>query len=124
MSRVYLYIILMAVVTYLIRALPLTLIRKEIKSRFIKSFLYYVPYATLAAMTFPAILYGQFGCGGEQVRATLERQDKTDLLRVFAQLCGGVDGDGAQLRAALPELDDGRGGLGTVALIGQAKLNE
>ena len=56
MSRLYLYIILMAVVTYLIRALPLTLIRKEIKSRFIQSFLYYVPYATLAAMTFPAIL--------------------------------------------------------------------
>ena len=56
MSRLYMYVILMAVVTYLIRALPLTLIRKEIKSRFIKSFLYYVPYATLAAMTFPAIL--------------------------------------------------------------------
>ena len=56
MSRVYAYILLMAVVTYLIRALPLTLIRKEIKSKFIKSFLYYVPYATLAAMTFPAIL--------------------------------------------------------------------
>jgi branched-subunit amino acid transport protein len=56
MSRLYLYIILMAVVTYLIRALPLTLIRKEIKSRFIRSFLHYVPYATLAAMTFPAIL--------------------------------------------------------------------
>ena len=56
MSRLYMYIILMAVVTYLIRALPLTLIRKEIKSRFIKSFLYYVPYSTLAAMTFPAIL--------------------------------------------------------------------
>ncbi len=56
MSRVYLYILLMAFVTYLIRALPLTLIRKEIKSDFIKSFLYYVPYATLAAMTFPAIL--------------------------------------------------------------------
>ena len=56
MSRLYMYIILMAVVTYLIRALPMTLIRKEIKSRFIKSFLYYVPYATLAAMTFPAIL--------------------------------------------------------------------
>jgi branched-subunit amino acid transport protein len=47
----------MAVTTYLIRLLPLTLIRKEIKSTFIKSFLYYVPYATLAAMTFPAILY-------------------------------------------------------------------
>ena len=57
MDRVYLYIILMAVVTYLIRALPLTLIRREIKSPFIKSFLHYVPYATLAAMTFPAILH-------------------------------------------------------------------
>jgi len=56
MSNVYAYILLMAVVTYAIRALPLTLIRKEIKSTFIRSFLYYVPYATLAAMTFPAIL--------------------------------------------------------------------
>ena len=56
MSKVYIYILLMAVVTYLIRALPLTLIRREIKSRFIQSFLHYVPYATLAAMTFPAIL--------------------------------------------------------------------
>ena len=56
MSKVYLYILLMALVTYLIRALPLTLIRKEIKSNLIKSFLHYVPYATLAAMTFPAIL--------------------------------------------------------------------
>ena len=58
MSRVYLYIILMAVVTYLIRALPLTLIRKEIRSNFIRSFLYYVPFVTLAVMTFPAILHG------------------------------------------------------------------
>lgn len=56
MNNVYAYIFLMAVVTYVIRALPLTLIRKEIKSTFIRSFLYYVPYATLAAMTFPAIL--------------------------------------------------------------------
>lgn len=53
---VYLYMIVMAVVTYLIRMLPLVLARKEIKSKFIKSFLYYVPYACLAAMTFPAIL--------------------------------------------------------------------
>lgn len=53
---IYLYIFLMALVTYLIRVLPLTLIRREIKSRFIKSFLYYVPYVTLATMTFPAIL--------------------------------------------------------------------
>ena len=50
------YIAVMALVTYLIRMLPLTLIRKKIQNRFIRSFLYYVPYTTLAAMTFPAIL--------------------------------------------------------------------
>lgn len=50
------YIAVMAAVTYLIRLLPLTLIRKKIENRFIRSFLYYVPYATLSAMTFPAIL--------------------------------------------------------------------
>ena len=50
--NVYLYILVMALVTYLIRVLPLVLIRREIKSRFIRSFLYYVPFATLAAMTF------------------------------------------------------------------------
>ncbi len=46
----------MAGVTYLIRVLPLTLIRKEIKNKTVRSFLYYVPYVTLAVMTFPAIL--------------------------------------------------------------------
>ena len=46
----------MAAVSYAIRVLPLTLIRKPIKNRFIRSFLYYVPYVTLAVMTFPAIL--------------------------------------------------------------------
>lgn len=46
----------MAGVTYLIRVLPLTLIRKEIKNTYIRSFLYYVPYVTLSVMTFPAIL--------------------------------------------------------------------
>ncbi len=51
------YILVMAGVTYLIRILPLVLFKKEITSPFIKSFLYYVPYAALAAMTFPAILY-------------------------------------------------------------------
>ncbi|MDD3402880.1 MAG: AzlD domain-containing protein [Hespellia sp.] len=54
--NIYIYILIMAVVTYLIRVLPLTLIRKEIKNRTIRSFLYYVPYVTLAVMTFPAIL--------------------------------------------------------------------
>lgn len=53
---IYLYILVMAGVTYLIRMLPLVLATKEIKNNFIKSFLYYVPYACLAAMTFPAIL--------------------------------------------------------------------
>lgn len=47
----------MALVTYLIRVLPLTLIRKEIKNVTIRSFLYYVPYVTLAVMTFPAIIH-------------------------------------------------------------------
>ena len=46
----------MALVSYAIRVLPLTLIRKPIKNRFIQSFLYYVPYVTLAVMTFPAII--------------------------------------------------------------------
>ena len=55
MRNPYIYIAIMAGVSYLIRTLPLTLIRKEIKSPFIRSFLYYVPYVTLAVMTFPAI---------------------------------------------------------------------
>ena len=55
--NIYIYILVMAAVTYLIRMLPLALSRKEITSPFIKSFLYYVPYACLAAMTFPAILF-------------------------------------------------------------------
>lgn len=50
------YIVIMTVVTYLIRVLPLTLIRRQFKSRFLRSFLYYVPYITLAVMTFPAII--------------------------------------------------------------------
>ena len=54
--NVYLYIAIVALVTYLIRVLPLTLIRKEIRNRFLRSFLFYVPYVTLAAMTFPAIV--------------------------------------------------------------------
>ncbi|MBP3871483.1 MAG: AzlD domain-containing protein [Faecalicoccus sp.] len=54
------YIVTMALTTYLIRMLPLTFFQKEIKSTFIKSFLYYVPYAVLGAMTFPAI----FSSGG------------------------------------------------------------
>ena len=54
--NIYLYILVITVVTYLIRVLPLTLIRREIRNRFLRSFLYYVPYVTLAVMTFPAIV--------------------------------------------------------------------
>ncbi|MBR6674207.1 MAG: AzlD domain-containing protein, partial [Mailhella sp.] len=54
MSETYIYITVMAVVTYLIRVLPLTLIRREIKNVTLRSFLYYVPYVTLSVMTFPA----------------------------------------------------------------------
>lgn len=56
-NNIYIYIFVMAGVTYLIRLLPLTFIRREIKNTFIRSFLYYVPYVTLSVMTFPAILY-------------------------------------------------------------------
>jgi len=54
---IYTYIFAMALTTYLIRVLPLAVFRKPIRSRFVKSFLHYVPYACLTAMTFPAILY-------------------------------------------------------------------
>jgi len=55
-SRVIIYILIMILTTNAIRVLPLTLIRKPIKNRFIQGFLYYVPYVTLAVMTFPAII--------------------------------------------------------------------
>lgn len=51
------YLIVMAVVTYLIRMLPLTVFRREIRSRFLQNFLNYIPYAVLGAMTFPDVLY-------------------------------------------------------------------
>ena len=54
--NINLYILIMFAVSYTIRALPLTLIRGKIRSPFLQSFLYYVPYVTLAVMTFPAII--------------------------------------------------------------------
>ena len=54
--NVYIYILVMCLTSFLLRALPLTLIRKEIKNKYFRSFLYYVPYVTLAVMTFPAIM--------------------------------------------------------------------
>lgn len=55
MNNIYIYMIIMAGVTYLIRMLPLVLFRKKIENPFIQSFLYYVPYTVLGSMTFPAI---------------------------------------------------------------------
>lgn len=55
-NQIYLSILTMAAVTYAIRVLPLTLIQKELKNKWIRSFLYYIPYVSLSAMTFPAIL--------------------------------------------------------------------
>ena len=54
--NIWLYILISALVAFLIRATPLVLIRREIRSRPLRSFLYYVPYVTLAVMTFPAIV--------------------------------------------------------------------
>ncbi|MBQ4573693.1 MAG: AzlD domain-containing protein [Clostridia bacterium] len=60
-SHYILYTLVMAAVTYLIRMLPLVFIRRKIESRFLRSFLYYIPYAVLGAMTFPAIFYSTSG---------------------------------------------------------------
>ena len=56
MRNPYVYILVIALTTYLLRVLPLTLIRRPLTSPLIRSFLYYVPYVTLAVMAFPAIL--------------------------------------------------------------------
>ncbi len=55
--NIWLCIAVMALMTYLIRAVPLTVFHRKIENRYVKSFLYYVPYTCLTAMTFPAILY-------------------------------------------------------------------
>lgn len=63
MDRTAIAVILMAIITYIPRVAPMVLVKNRLKSRFLRSFLYYVPYAALGAMTFPAILYstGHFG---------------------------------------------------------------
>lgn len=57
MNNIYIYIAIMALTIFMIRVLPLTLIRKKTKNKILRSFLFYVPYVTLAVMTFPAIIY-------------------------------------------------------------------
>lgn len=91
--KVYLYILAMAVTTYLIRVIPLTLWKKPIKSRFVRSFLHYVPTACLTAMTFPAILsattYVISGVVGLAVAVFLALKNK-GLIIVAAASCVAV----------------------------------
>ena len=91
--NVYLYILVMAGVTYLIRMLPLALSRREITSPFVKSFLYYVPYACLAAMTFPAILSSTSGTVSAAVGfgvALIAAYKEKSLLTVALLACAAV----------------------------------
>lgn len=87
------YLVVMAVTTYIIRALPFAMIRRKIKSRFLKSFLAYVPYAVLTAMTFPAILYSTNSiCSaavGLLIAVVLSIMEK-DLMIVALFSCIGV----------------------------------
>ena len=66
-ARYLIVILIMALVTYIPRALPITLFNKQIKSKFVRSFLYYVPYAVLASLTFPAI----FTCTSNMIAAVI-----------------------------------------------------
>ena len=91
--NVYVYILVMAVTTYLIRAIPLTLLKKPIRSRFLRSFLHYVPTACLTAMTFPAILNSTehmiSGAAGLLVGVVLALKNKS-LIVVAVASCAAV----------------------------------
>ncbi len=88
---IYHYITAMALTTYLIRLLPMTILRKPIKSRFVRSLLYYVPYACLTAMTFPAILSSTQsilgGAAALTVAVILAYRGKSLILVALASSC-------------------------------------
>lgn len=90
---IYIYVLVMAVTTYLIRALPLTLLKKPIRSRFLRSFLHYAPTACLTAMTFPAILTATdhviSGAAGLLVGVLLALKNKS-LIVVAVASCATV----------------------------------
>ncbi len=92
-TSLLLYIAVMAGVTYLIRMLPLAIFKTKINSRFLRSFLYYVPYAVLGAMTFPAILFSTSSllsaAGGFAVALVLAYFERS-LLTVALSACGTV----------------------------------
>lgn len=91
--NIYLYILVMAVTTYLIRMLPLVFFKKPIRSRFLRSFLHYVPVACLTAMTFPSLLYATehiiSGAVGLVVAVLLAMKNKS-LIVVAAASCIAV----------------------------------
>lgn len=94
-NTVYLFwsVAVMALVTYLIRMLPLAAFRKKIRSKFVMNFLYYVPYAVLSAMTIPAVFYSSNGIvsaiAGFAVAVVLAFFER-GLLTVAVCACGGV----------------------------------
>ena len=93
MNNVWIYILIMAAVTFSIRVLPLTLIRRQIENRFIRSFLYYVPYVTLAVMTFPAILeatQSPIAGGAALIVGIVAAYFGWDLFRVALSCCSVV----------------------------------
>lgn len=88
--NIVIYIAVMAVVTYLIRMLPFTLFNHKIKSKYIKSFLFYIPYAVLGAMTIPGIFYSTGGVVTASfgfVAALILAYYKRSLLTVAVAAC-------------------------------------
>ena len=92
-GKMLVYVLVMAVVTYLIRMIPLALVRGKIRSTFVRSFIYYVPYAVLAAMTIPAIFYstsGTLSAAVGLVTAVIVAWFGRSLLTVALSACGAV----------------------------------
>ena len=89
MHYFWMSLLVMAGVTYLIRAVPFTLCRKKVENRFVKSFLAYVPYAVLGAMTFPAIIYSAAGVAGTVV-ALIMAYRRRSLLTVALAACAAA----------------------------------
>ncbi|MBQ8215959.1 MAG: AzlD domain-containing protein [Clostridia bacterium] len=90
---IFIYVAVMALTTYLVRLLPMTVFRKKITNRFIRSFLYYVPYACLAAMTFPAMLFATdhfLSALLGLIVACLLAYFKRSLILVAASTCAAV----------------------------------
>ena len=91
--KFFAYLLVMAGVTYLVRMLPMVLVRKNIKNTFVRSFLYYVPYAVLSVMTIPAIFYSTSylvsAIVGFAVALVLSYFNRS-LLTVAASACGAV----------------------------------